>query len=425
MNKRLKKENNSKPVTKLGNVPVEGDLYTVTPTEKPLHDTMNKAGERNPRRTSRHHVHKKRQESNVDPRDKAALVAVLRYSIIIVILIISFFLLKRGIDLYEKNIEFKYRSSLATSSPILGTNGPIEDSAVEKRTLEEQIPEFVRRWNEVERHVRAADALLERKIYEQAIERCQQALALDHTHIGALQRLSEMYYLKGNYRGSVNTLVKVLNIDPSREEIQKNLILSLVALKDWKSVVAMAEWYLNRNGTDLEIQKYLAQALYAEERYEEVVPIDTRILTEEPENVASLKRLGKIYIRLGQYAKAAECYKKLRNTDNEKPEYYRELAVCYAQLHQPNDTVNVLARASNIFGERVVIEWLKDVSMDAVRGERVIQQFVDRVADEKTRKWLELLAENMKKRETKIPKVKVDADTEKLIELKPELRPRK
>ena len=52
-------------------------------------------------------------------------------------------------------------------------------------------------------------------------------------------------------------------------------------------------------------------------------------------------------------------------------------------------------------------------------------QFVDRVADEKTRKWLELLAENMKKRETKIPKVKVDADTEKLIELKPELRPRK
>ena len=69
----------------------------------------------------------------------------------------------------------------------------------------------------------------------------------------------------------------------------------------------MAEWYLNRNGTDLEIQKYLAQALYAEERYEEVVPIDTRILTEEPENVASLKRLGKIYIRLGQYAKAAIC----------------------------------------------------------------------------------------------------------------------
>jgi len=79
---------------------------------------------------------------------------------------------------------------------------------------------------------------------------------------------------------------------------------------------------------------------------------------------------------------------------------FGQLAVCYAQLQQVNDAVNIMARAAEVFGDHIVIGWLKDPAMDVVREERIFQAFTDRVADEETRKWLEQMARKIKKEES-------------------------
>ncbi|MCF7849198.1 MAG: tetratricopeptide repeat protein [Kiritimatiellales bacterium] len=417
MKKKRKEKSSTRAGSGFDNLSTSGDLYASAPTEKPLYDVTGASDSRHVRRTSRHHVHKGR-ETQTDPREKAALISILKSTVMILLLIIAFFLLKTGVGIYEDSVALKYMTPMAPS-PVMQEVVPIADLAIEDGTVKGQFAERIRLWSEAERHIRAADALLERNILKQAIERCQEALTLDHSHSGALERLGDLYFREGNYIASVNALIRLLSIDPAKPAVQKKLLQSLVALEDWKSVIKMAEWYMGQNDADRDIQEYLGKALCAENQLEKAVSIYASILRTDPEHAPTLKRLGEIYMSIGQYEQAVIPYTKLRETDYKEADYYRQLAICYAHLHQATDAVNVLGRAAQIFGDAVVIGWVKDPLMDVVREDRVFQGFTDRIAGQETRKWLEQMARNIKDEKTKAPEVPAQ-----LLEIK-EITPKK
>ena len=160
--------------------------------------------------------------------------------------------------------------------------------------------------------MRSADVLLQRNIYDEAIKQCQDALRRDPFHHGALERLGRLYYAKGDHVEAVNAYIRLLSVDPSQKKTQKRLIDALDALGDYGAVRYMAEWYLEQHMFDADIQLYLANALYAQESFEEAAKAYDRVLRESPMDVQVMERQADAYMQVQQYEKALVPLSKLR-----------------------------------------------------------------------------------------------------------------
>ncbi|MCK4564551.1 MAG: hypothetical protein KAU94_07745, partial [Verrucomicrobia bacterium] len=244
------------------------EFYAASPTEKPLYGDRTVSDSKQVHRTSRHRASTGRREEKMDVREKRALMAILKSIIIIFLLGIAFFMLWKGISLYEESIWLDHAKE-DEGSPVLQEVVLVEDFDIQNQDTREKFADRVELWREADRLVRSADALLLRSIYDQAIERCQDALRLDPAHMGALERLGRLYFEKENHVEAVNAYIRLLSVDPSRPDIQKKLIQSLDAFGDAEAVMYMAEWHLEQNMYDAEIQLYLANARYTREEFAE------------------------------------------------------------------------------------------------------------------------------------------------------------
>ncbi len=283
-------------------LPSGSEFYTSNPTEAPLNDETGLSNSQRVRKTDRHQALGGRREEKMDPREKLALLAILKLGIIILVLGITFFMLRKGISLYEESVWLDHMDVIK-QSPVLQEVVLIEDFDIQDQTSREKFAERVELWKKADRLVRSADTLLQRNIYDQAIEQCQDALRINPTHRGALERLSRLYYIQENYVEAVNAYIRLLSIDPSRQDVQKCLIQSLDALGDDAAVKYMAEWYLDQNMFDVDIQRYLANALYSQENFKDAVLSYAKVLSQTPKDVLALERQAAAYMHLQQFEK--------------------------------------------------------------------------------------------------------------------------
>lgn len=369
------------------------EFYSASPTEKPLFDDSRTSAAHGVRKTGRHKGVSGRGADKMDPREKMALMAILKSVIMILLLVIAFFMLRKGISLYEESIWLEHADT--EKSPVLQEVVMVEDFDIQDRAAREQFAMRIQKWKDAERLVRSADALLQRNIYDQAIEQCQNALRQDPAHSGALERLGQLYYAKQDYVEAVNSYIRLLSVDPSRDDVQKRLIQALDAFGDHEAVRYMAEWYLDQNLYDVDIQRYLANALYAQEHYAEAAEAYGRVLRDAPKDIQALERQASTYMQIGQYAKALEPLNKLREDNYRNQAYYKQIAICNAQLQLSQETVQTLGRAAQLFGEKIVMGWMQDPLLDPVREDRNFQAFADRVGGEEFRQWLEKMAQNI------------------------------
>jgi hypothetical protein len=100
-------------------------------------------------------------------------------------------------------------------------------------------------------------------------------------------------------------------------------------------------------------------------------------------------------MQIGQFASALVPLNKLRENNLHAEANYRQIAVCNAQLQQSAETVRILGRAAQLFGEQVVMGWMPDPLLDPVREDRAFQAFTDRIGGEEFRRWLENMAQNI------------------------------
>lgn len=385
------------------------EFYTTSPTEKPLYDNSMGSDSKQVHKTSRHQASTGRREEKLDPREKMALMAILKLFVMILVLVIAFFMLWKGIGLYEESIWLDHAKE-GEGSPVLEEVVLVEDFDIQNQTAREKFADRIELWREADRLVRSADALLQRSIYDQAIIRCQDALRLDPSHSGALERLGQLYFAKENYVEAVNTYIRLLSVDPSRAEIQKKLIQALDKFGDAEAVMYMAEWYLEQNMYDAEVQLYLANARFTREEFAEAAEAYGVVLRDTPRNVSALERQATSYMLLEQYEKALAPLEVLRTNNYRGQEYYKQIAICNAQLLQSKESVQTLGRAAQLFEKNLVVGWVRDPRFDPIRTDRAFQGFIDRVAGQETRLWLEKVASDQAKPKDEGPKLVIPTD---------------
>lgn len=378
------------------------EFYSASPVEKPLHEDGHGSGSEQGQRTSRHRARTARREEKIDPREKMALAAILKSMILILMLGIAFFLLWKGIGLYEESIWLEHAKE-RESSPVLQDVVLVAKFDIQDQDAREKFAGRVELWRKADRLVNSAEALLQRNIYDLAIERCQDALRLDPSHMGALDRLGQLYFKKENYVEAVNAYIRLLSVDPSRSEVQKKLIRALDAYGDTAAVMYMAEWYQEQNLYDPDITLFLANARYSREEFPEAVEAYGRILRDTPLNILALERQASAYMQIEQYDKALIPLETLRGNNYREKEYYLKIAICNAQLKQSKESLLALGRAAQLFDNRLVVGWVQDSRFDPIRSDRAFQSFIDRVAGAQTRLWLEKQVSEELKKPEKVP----------------------
>ncbi|WP_372807274.1 tetratricopeptide repeat protein [Pontiella sp.] len=408
---RKKRQNSSPDHGTVGfdHLATSADLYSSgTPAEQPLYDNRRVSDAGHVHKTGRHQAVVGRRKETADPREKMALLAILKSVIVILLLMITFFLLWKGIKLYEEKVWMETQGEKELS-PVLRDVVLIEEIDIAKQDAEKVFAERIKVWRESQRLIGSVDTLLARGNIDQAIKRCQDALLLDPAHSGALERLGELYFEKGLFIESVNSYIRLLSVDPSREDLQVKLIQSLDALGDSKSVVFMAKWYQEDNLYNEDVQRFLANALFVQKQFAEAAKAYERVLVDNANDIVAREKLADSYMQLEQYDKALTTLETLRVSNYREQRYYYGIAVCNAQLRNSEETVQALGKAAHLFGQKVVVAWVKDPKLDPVREDRAFQAFADRVGGEEFRKWLEQMARTMDgpEREEVTPQLKL------------------
>ena len=395
MRKKHKKRKSSQSKVDYGEFSTPSELYAGSPVEKPLYEDRQTTGVRIVRKTERHQKVMGRRKETVDPRERLALMAILKLVVMILLLLIAFVMLWKGIGLYEESRLLANTEMSPELSATMQAVELVESFDIENPDLRKKFAERIEHWKEADRLVRSAEALLQRNLYDQAIAQCKDALERDPSHLGALERLGQLHYAKEDYSAAVNVYIRLMSVDPSRKEIQKQLIEALNELGDYKAVVYMAEWYFDQNMYDADVQRCLANSLYAQEKFEEAAEAYSRILRNAPRDVPALERQSAALMQFGQYERALESLEILRRKNYRNPAYYKQIVICNAQMKKAFETVQALGRAAQIFGEQIVLGWIQDPQLDPVREERTFQAFTDRIGGEEFRMWLEKAAQNI------------------------------
>ena len=400
--KRKKQTNNtSKPSESYEHLGAESDFYTGgTPSEQPLYQDRYHSSNSRVRKTDRHQSVAGKRKEVVDIREKMALLAILKTGVMIILLVIAFFLLKQGINIYEQSLFVKTQSE-AKVSPVLREIQSVEEFNIADQDSLEMFAERIEVWKEASRLVRSAEGLLKRNNLDFAIERCQDALRLDPSHMGALEYLGVLYYQKGMNVEAINSYIRLLSVDPSRADLQEKIIQALDAYKDSNAVTYMSRWYLEQNVYNENVQRYLANALYRNEEYAEAASAYSRVLKDDPTDLESLEQQAKAYMFLKEYENALEILDVLREHNYREQSYYRLISICNAQLGNGLETVQTLGKAAHLFGQNIVMGWVQDPQLDPVREDRTFQVFAERVGGEEFRKWLEKVAQTMDRKEKK------------------------
>lgn len=374
------------------------DFYSASPSEKPLDDESGISDSKRVRGTGRHQSTGGRPVEKIDPREKVALVAILKSGIMVLLLVIALILLRQGIKLYEDSVWLDHKG-VPEKSPVLQEIVMTGDFDIQNKDSREQFAQRIELWKEADRLVHSADILLHRNIYDQAIEQCQDALRKDPSHRGALERLGRLYYSKKDYVEAANAYIRLLSVDPSEKAVQKRLIASLDALDDHKAVVFMTEWYLGENLFDVEIKRYQAHSFYALENFEEAVIAYDRVLLEWPNDMLVLERQAAASMQTRQYEKALVSFSKLGEKNYRNPVYYKQIVLCNVKLDHAREAVLALGRAVELFGASLVMGWIQDPQLDPIRQDRSFQAFTDRIGGKEFRWQLEQMASETEEKE--------------------------
>lgn len=393
---RNKKQEKEAPQTPAGleHPTLNSDFYASAPTELPLYQDGSDLDRNRVRKTARHTAVSGLSNETIDPREKIALLAILKAAIMMLMLLIAFFMLWKGIKLYEESIWME-NQPVAELSPVMIEFSEAENLASGDLEAGQSFAARIEGWREADRLADIADTLLLRSNYDQAIERCQDALRLDPAHMKALTMLGQLYSEKGMYPEAINTYIRLLSIDPSRKDIKKMLITALYANGDAESVVAMAQWFRDTNGFDEDFHRYYANALFDLGQYSDAATAYERLLKAVPNDAGVLQNLANAYMYLEQYEKALVVLEQLQIINFRDMNCYKQILICHAQLGHGLEAVQILGKAAHLFGQNTVVSWISDPQLDPVRQDSTFQAFADRVGGKEFRLYLERMAQTM------------------------------
>ena len=139
---------------------------------------------------------------------------------------------------------------------------------------------------------------------DEAIRYGQQSLAALPGYFNALALLGSAYYTKGEYALSVEHYEKAAALKPDSAEIQRNLGLAYIEVKDDGKAFAALEKAFALNG-DAEAVYSLGRLCYAQKRFEEALSYALKAVQKDGKSAKAYNLKGVILNQLGRYAEAA------------------------------------------------------------------------------------------------------------------------
>lgn len=371
------------------------------------------------RRTSRHTPARRRENSNRASHREMTLL-VLRIILIPTLIVAAFLGLRfvvglvdgpsqKDIERWEENAEIMERGAGALS-PVI----PTERISVDKELLESRMTQ----WEKADRYLREGEALNRRNLDDEAVERLRQALQLAPDNRAAQKLLLDIYMRSENYVDSIPLCIHLLDQDAQNWDVKMSLLKALQETEQMDIGLLLSEQMLVEQPENLNVLEFSAYANAAQGNREQALEIYTHILELDEEHLLALEGSAYIYQWLGEWKKAIPFYMELVRKDP-KPERYRALATCYAQLNEGGKVVIFLGQAASLYGESVVSPWLSDLSFDPVREVVDFRAFTDRIVGVETRKAIEAI--NRRKVEQDLTKEAAAAESAGLS-IKPDLQ---
>lgn len=139
---------------------------------------------------------------------------------------------------------------------------------------------------------------------DEAIRYGQQALAFLPDHFNSLALLGSAFYTKGDYALSVAHYEKAAAIKPDSAEIQRNLGLAYIEVKDTGKAFAALERAFALNG-DAEAAYHLGRLCYTEKRFDEALNYALKAIQKDGKSARAYNLKGVILNQLGRYPEAA------------------------------------------------------------------------------------------------------------------------
>lgn len=139
---------------------------------------------------------------------------------------------------------------------------------------------------------------------DEAIRYGEKALTFFPGHFNALALLGSAYYTKGEYAHSAETYEKAAALKPDSAEIQRNLGLAYIELKETEKAFDALKKAFALNG-EAEAAYYLGRLCYAEKRFDEALEYAVKSIQKDGKSARAYNLKGVILNQLGRYPEAA------------------------------------------------------------------------------------------------------------------------
>lgn len=263
----------------------------------------------------------------------------------------------------------------AAVSQAAATNPGQADIAATGSTEAVEIPfrisEKIAGWNRVPDTLIDAQSLADQGKVLEAQNKLERALE-NSPRVSRLQiKLAQILIQNKRYDKARTLLVDVLESNPEDSMARMMLARVLDYQTNYPSSLAVAKWILETDPNSIDANEIAANAYLNTDRKGLAVSHLRKIVLIERDNPFAKNKLAMTYTQMGEHVKAIQLFSELLADNTADSMTYYNLAVCYARMSDANQAVEILTRASGLFGRDFVRSWLQSPDFDNIRDKPV------------------------------------------------------
>jgi tetratricopeptide (TPR) repeat protein len=369
----------------------DNSFYDPKPTEAPLTTPQPRTGART-RRSASVDSPVRRRENDNRTANRDLLILMLKIVLIPLLIIGGFFALKAVAGLFDEPSENEIQQSdarekLMNNSPAGFTSLSVE-SPQKMLVNRDFLADRISRWEQAERHLRAAESLELRSINNEAIARLKQALEFAPDNREAQRQLLELYMDAENYAEAIPLCIRLLDQDSTQWDLKISLLTALQGEGQNELCLYLSDQLLRKEPNDVNLLEVAAYSHAFAGDAEKALDLYKQILEKDPKNLLALEGAGFLYREKKEWMNLVPYYLKLLELAPQK-EHYLTLARSYAQLDDSEKSIVFLGQAYSLYGEPVVSPWLLQPEFDPIRETSDFRSFADMVVGAKRRAAIE------------------------------------
>ena len=325
-------------------------------------------------------------------RDISALGYIFRLFIVMIILIIFFGFIIFGISIYKERLLIEQKQILpsAVMTQVLVVNSNEFSSLNNQDFFDKQCTT----WEEESENLRKINELYKFGYLEQALDHCNIVLNKNPYNQEALSKVADIFLELNRPIEAVNAYIRLLNLSQKNPTLLRKLITSLFELGDHQAVIKLSDWYYKSYVFNEDIHYLLFQSYIEVKNFDRALEISTRFSKSSSYYVDIINRKVEIFINKKRYNDAILNLDLVSKSRYRDPLFYKDYSRCHARLGNVSESVEILGKAANIFGQSVVLKWLLSEDYELILENNYFKAFSSRIGGQQIAKQLNQLTEN-------------------------------